>query len=55
VPNSFGGLGLNQSYGHGEPVAMVTLGSMRLTARRLIKLDIEGMEAEAVCGDGCGQ
>jgi FkbM family methyltransferase len=49
-PNNFGALPLANSWQHGEPVPVVTIDSLRLTACRLLKLDIEGMEFEALQG-----
>jgi FkbM family methyltransferase len=48
--NNFGGLPLGNAWAHGEPVALVTIDSMQLLGCRLIKLDIEGMEPDAVRG-----
>ena len=50
APNNFGGLPLGTAWTHGEPVALVTIDSMQLTGCRLIKLDVEGMEVEALRG-----
>lgn len=47
--SNFGGLRLG-SYTEGDPVDMVTIDSMDLPGCRLIKLDIEGMEAQALEG-----
>jgi FkbM family methyltransferase len=49
-PNNFGALTLGMDYGHGEPVRVITLDSMQLKACRLIKIDVEGMEVEALRG-----
>ncbi len=50
APNNFGGLPLTTPWAHGEPVALITLDSMQLTACRLIKMDLEGMEEDALRG-----
>ena len=50
TPNNFGGLPLGTRYEQGEAVEVVTIDSLNLTACRLIKMDIEGMEAEALQG-----
>lgn len=50
MPNNFGALQLGNPWPHGEPVKVVTIDSMQLAACRLIKLDIEGMELEALRG-----
>ena len=48
-PNNFGGLSLHGTT-RGEPVSLRTLDSLGLTACRFLKLDCEGMEAEALRG-----
>lgn len=47
--NNFGGLELG-SYKQGEKVPLVTLDSLSLEACHFIKMDIEGMEREALLG-----
>lgn len=47
--NNFGGLPLLPA-GQGEPVAVVTVDSLALPRCRLIKADVEGMEAEVLAG-----
>jgi FkbM family methyltransferase len=47
--NNFGGLGLG-SFTHGERVPLVTIDSLELQTCDLVKLDIEGMEREAILG-----
>lgn len=47
--NNFGGIALN-SDNRGEPVAVTTLDSLELASCRLIKIDVEGMEAEVLEG-----
>lgn len=47
--NNFGGLGLG-SFTQGERVPLVTIDSLGLAACDFIKLDIEGMEREALLG-----
>jgi FkbM family methyltransferase len=49
-PNNFGALTLGTDFGHGEPVRIITLDSMQLRACRLFKMDVEGMEVEALRG-----
>jgi FkbM family methyltransferase len=46
---NFGGLGLG-SYARGDRVPLVTIDSLNLTACRLIKIDVEGMEQAALRG-----
>lgn len=48
-PNNFGGLSLHGCTA-GEPVRLVTLDEMRLPACHFLKLDLEGMELEALRG-----
>ena len=47
--NNFGGLALG-GYTSGEQVALVTIDSLELSACDFIKLDIEGMERDALLG-----
>jgi FkbM family methyltransferase len=47
--NNFGGLGLG-SYTRGERVPLVTIDALELGACDFIKLDVEGMEQEALLG-----
>lgn len=47
--NNFGGLGLG-TYTHGEAVAVVKVDDLNLNACHFIKIDIEGMEREAILG-----
>ena len=49
VSNNFGGLSLN-SGDHGEAVDVVPIDSLQLQRLRLIKADVEGMEAAVVAG-----
>ncbi len=49
-PNNFGALPLGNGWEHGEVVALVTIDNLQLSACRLIKLDVEGMEFEALQG-----
>jgi FkbM family methyltransferase len=49
VPHNYGGLSLLAA-GLGEPVGLVTIDSMELLDCQFIKLDIEGMETEALQG-----
>ena len=48
-PNNFGGLSL-QGATQGEKVPLRTIDSLELSACRLMKIDCEGMEAEALRG-----
>jgi FkbM family methyltransferase len=48
-PNNFGGLSL-QGATQGEPVPLRTIDDLRLSACRLMKVDCEGMEVEAMQG-----
>jgi FkbM family methyltransferase len=48
--NNFGALPLGERWQQGEPAPLITIDSMQLTGCRLIKLDIEGMELEALNG-----
>jgi FkbM family methyltransferase len=48
-PHNYGGLSLLGS-GLGEPVALITIDSMNLSDCQFIKIDIEGMETEALRG-----
>ena len=47
--NNFGGLGLG-SFTRGESVPLVTIDSLNLTACHFLKLDVEGMERDAILG-----
>jgi FkbM family methyltransferase len=47
--NNFGGVGLG-SYTTGESVPVMTLDSLNLSACRLVKIDVEGMEASVLRG-----
>jgi len=47
--NNFGGLELG-GLGHGEQVEIQTIDSLKLQRCRLIKADVEGMEAEVLSG-----
>lgn len=47
--NNFGGLGLG-SFTRGERVPLVTIDSLELGACDFVKLDVEGMEREALLG-----
>lgn len=47
--NNFGGLALG-GYSHGESVEVITIDELALEACHFIKLDIEGMEREAILG-----
>jgi len=47
--NNFGGLALG-SFTHGEQVPVVTIDSLGLQSCDFIKLDVEGMECEAILG-----
>ena len=47
--NNFGGLGLG-AFTSGEQVPVVTVDSLNLNACHFIKIDIEGMEREAILG-----
>jgi FkbM family methyltransferase len=49
--NNYGGLSLSGAQ-QGESVAVVTLDGMGLSACHVIKLDVEGMETEALLGAG---
>lgn len=49
VDNNFGGLGLG-SFTHGETVPVVTVDELDCDACHFIKIDIEGMEREAILG-----
>ena len=48
-PNNFGGLSLHGAT-QGEPVPLRTIDSLGLSACRMMKVDCEGMEAEALRG-----
>lgn len=50
LPNNFGALPLGGRWEHGESVPLVTIDSLQLSACRLIKMDVEGMEVEALRG-----
>ena len=49
VEENFGGIGLG-TWEQGEPVAVETIDGLGLEACHLIKVDVEGMEAEALAG-----
>ncbi|MGQ0661988.1 MAG: FkbM family methyltransferase [Pseudomonadota bacterium] len=48
-PGNFGGLALGGS-GKGEPVPVVPIDALNLPACHFIKVDVEGMEGEAIAG-----
>lgn len=48
--NNFGGLGLGVDYARGEPVAVIPIDQLELPDCRFIKIDVEGMECEALQG-----
>ncbi len=48
--NNFGGLGLGETYAQGEPVAIIPIDHMELPSCQFIKIDVEGMEFEALQG-----
>ena len=49
-PNNFGALPLGGRWERGESVPLITIDSLQLSACRLIKMDVEGMEVEALRG-----
>jgi FkbM family methyltransferase len=49
VVQNFGGLSLG-AWAEGEPVPLMTIDSLPLTACQLIKVDVEGMEGEVLAG-----
>ncbi len=49
LPANFGGLSLLEAE-NGEPVRLATIDELGLTACQMIKLDVEGMEVEALRG-----
>ena len=47
--NNFGGVSLTAS-GAGQPVPVISLDALHLPACDLLKIDVEGMEAEVIRG-----
>jgi FkbM family methyltransferase len=49
---NFGGVELSQDASQGTSVEIITIDSLGLDACRLIKIDVEGMEAQVIAGAG---
>ena len=49
---NFGGVELSQDTSQGTSVDIITIDSLNLDACRLIKIDVEGMEAQVIAGAG---
>lgn len=52
MTSNFGGLGLREQQLGGDPVPVVRLDSVQVRACRMLKVDVEGMELEAIKGAG---